>query len=265
MLSTDDARFVCREHARLREDEPSDLDPPGSGRSGVGEGDSVGGRSEWSIRQGGCPGPQYSTVLISGRLRRPLLTLIKSSALNSSPLHAGSFSGLAKAVKRVGRSDRTESHDEGRSLLSADDAGSLHESGGASQKAPAELAPHDAFPAVPSSDSREQARVQGGHPALQDGHPSSNGGSSPAGPANLQRLSFVKNPGLTNIQTPFSSVQALADHPWQPQERPHPLESIAGEPSPAVAALIALACRLSCILRSCVTLDASQEDASCIP
>ena len=237
---------MCREHARLREEEPSDLDPSGSGRAGVGEGALVGSRSEWSIRQGRLPGPHYSTVLIFGRLRSPLLTFIRPCAINASLLLAGSFSGIAKAVKRVGRNDRAEHHDEGRLLLSSDDSGSLHELGGASQKAPTELARHDALPAGAGSSVPEQKRVPGGHPTLQDGHPSSNGSGS-AGPPTLQRLSFVKNPGLTNIQTPFSSSQALLDHPWQPQERPFPLESIAGRPPPAMSALIALACRLLCI------------------
>lgn len=156
-------------------------------------------------------------------------------SLVSHPFCAGSFSGLAKAVKRAGRSSRAESHDEGRSLLSAHDSGSLHESGGISKIVPAELRPHTALPAALNGDAREQERLRGGHASLQDGNPSSNG-SSPAGPPSLQRLSFVKNPGLTNIQTPFSSSQALTDHPWQPQERPsgwaNPrLESIAGDTS----------------------------------
>ena len=167
-------------------------------------------------------------------------------------LHAGSFSGLAKAVKRVGRGERTEGHDEGRSLLSADDSGSLHEPRDTPQKAPAELALHKASHAASSGDSREPGRLRAGHPApaLQNGKPSSNG-SAPAGPPQLQRLSFVRNPGLTNIQTPFSSCDTLVDHPWQPEERPsncgNPrLESIAGERSPAGIALFAPAGTVCC-------------------
>lgn len=157
--------------------------------------------------------------------------------------HAGSFSGLAKAVKRVGRSERTGSHDEGRSLLSADDSGSLHASGGSLQNAPAEVAPHGALPGALSTDGRDEEQAQGGHTTLQHGPSSSDSGSS-AGPPQLQRLSLVKNPGLTNIQTPFSCPQALLDHPWQPQERPAGganlrLESIAGEPLQAGTMFIA--------------------------
>ena len=111
--------------------------------------------------------------------------------------------------------------------------------------APAELGQHDALQALPSADAQEQERLQGGHASLQGENPSSTG-SSPAGPPNLQRLSFVKNPGLNNIQTPFASSKALTDPPWQPQERPsgcsNPrLESIAGEHPSAVKAITSLA------------------------
>ena len=67
----------------------------------------------------------------------------------------------------------------------------------------------------------------------------------------------MRKPGLTNIQTPFSSPQALLDHPWQPQERPSGganlrLESIAGEHPPAVTMLLLTRVSLvSRLQRSC--------------
>ena len=147
--------------------------------------------------------------------------------------NAGSFSGLAKAVKRVSLSSRTEKQDEGRSLLSAGRPGSLHDLGWASELAPAELGLQHAHTAAPRSKSQRQERLHGGQSSTRNADSSSNGGSL-AGPPVLSRTSFVKNPGLTNIQTPFSSTDTLFDHPWQPQDRPqscatNKLESIAGK------------------------------------
>jgi len=147
--------------------------------------------------------------------------------------NAGSFSSLANAVKRVSLSSRKDNHDEGRSLLSAGRSGPLCDSGWQSGMAPAELTSQHAHKAAPSSKSQPQERLCGGESIMSNAYSSSNGGSL-AGPPALSRTSFVKNPGLTNIQTPFSNADTLFDHPWQPQDRPQScaanrLESIAGK------------------------------------
>ncbi|CAK0780807.1 hypothetical protein CVIRNUC_005182 [Coccomyxa viridis] len=130
----------------------------------------------------------------------------------------GSFSNF---VRRVSRSNTDENHDEGRSLLSAGDSGSREDSGFGRDEPSAESALPDA------QGGLQQEALQGGSSASTDvkGGASSRASSS-MGPPALSRTSFVKNPGLSNIQTPFSSCDALIDHPWPPLA-PQQLESIA--------------------------------------
>ena len=110
MLHMSDSRLACREHARLREDDLSEVDPSGSGsRSDIAEG----GRNDWAISQGGCLGAYYSLVLISSiwRGHNVLLKAIWYSSL--MPTMQVPSPGLQRPLKRVGRGERTERHDEG--------------------------------------------------------------------------------------------------------------------------------------------------------
>ena len=130
------------------------------------------------------------------------------------------------------RSDSEGSQDEGRSLLSARSCGSQHDSRRASWKLHDEPASQHASSAAGGGDSQKQGTVQSRRSAPQDSPFSSTSGSA-AGPPSLAKTSFVKNPGLSNIQTPFSSCEPLFDHALQPLDRPQPpaqnrLESIAG-------------------------------------
>ena len=138
---------------------------------------------------------------------------------------SGSLSGLAKAVKKVGRSStKPGKHDEGRrSLLSAQDSGSQSDSGSLSHTSP----PEPITPTAQHNDKQSQRALQSRQSGAGDARSGSSSAASAAAPA-LGRVSFVKNPGLSNIQTPFSSC----DSQWQTLERSQRgvkrLESIAG-------------------------------------
>ena len=140
----------------------------------------------------------------------------------SMAFHACAGGSFSNFVRRVSRSNTDGNHDEGRSLLSAGDSGSREDSGFGQDEASAESA-------LPDTRGRlQQEALQGGSapPVDMKGGASSTASSS-MGPPALSRTSFVKNPGLSNIQTPFSSCDALIDHPWPPLA-PQQLESIAG-------------------------------------
>ena len=138
---------------------------------------------------------------------------------------SGSLSGLAKAVKKVGRSSaKPGKHDEGRrSLLSAQDSGSQSDSGSLSHTSP----PEPITPTAQHDDKQSQRALQSRQSGAGDARSGSSSAALAAAPA-LGRVSFVKNPGLSNIQTPFSS----SDSQWQTLERSqrdvNRLESIAG-------------------------------------
>ena len=181
-----------------------------------------GGKNDWSVGQGKVV--DHISVTPTQPYCNNILRRAHSSFDWGNVLSA-SLSGLAKAVKKVGRSStKPGKHDEGRrSLLSAQDSGSQSDSGSLSHTSP----PQPITPTAQHNDKQSRGALRSRQSGAGDARSGSSSAASAAAPA-LGRVSFVKNPGLSNIQTPFSSC----DSQWQTLERSqhdvNRLESIAG-------------------------------------